>query len=136
MQAATDDDHANGGNQNGAKQGAEHLLIGQRRLLEREAGGDDWSQEVETGALYRQEPGAYRPKTTSLDERGDAGHQERHGDYVASLLAAEPQGIGDDQGRGNDADKHRQHMLQRCEQGLRQWWLGIQSVDQVMMVVV
>ena len=63
--------------------------VGARPPAEGEAGrGDDGTEEVEAGALYREQAGTEGAETAGLDEGGDAGHDQGHGDDVAVLSSA------------------------------------------------
>ena len=62
MQEAAHHYYGQGCCQHGAEQGAQQILGGHGRLLEGEAGGDDGAEEVEAGALYREQAGTEGPK--------------------------------------------------------------------------
>ncbi len=98
MQEAAHHHDGEGGRQHGAEQGAQKIVGGHGRLLEGETGGDDGAEEVEAGALYREQAGTEGAEAAGLDEGGDAGHDQRHGDDIAGVGGREAEGVGDDEG--------------------------------------
>ncbi len=130
MEEAAHHHHGEGGDQHGAKQGTQQILGGHGCLFEGETGGDDGAEEIEAGALHREQAGTDGAEAAGLDEGGDAGHDQRHGDDITGIGGREAEGIGDDEGRSDDGDKHGEHMLQGGEQGLGQGRDIVYAIDQ------
>ena len=90
---------------------------------------DHHRQKGKRGALHNRQAGANRPHADGLKQRGNAGKQHRHLNHVdhvwkigAVRAKAKASRARHDDGGGDVADKHRQHMLNAKRYRLGQRW--------------
>ncbi|MND92789.1 hypothetical protein D3C80_849620 [compost metagenome] len=113
-----------------------HHRFHRRALLDHQrAAGDQRADEVEAGALDDQQPRAERPEALALDEGGDAGDHQGHGNDQVGVTRRYAQRLADQQPRRDDGDDDRQQVLQRGEQGDEKGGAVFQAQDQVLLTL-
>jgi hypothetical protein len=85
--------------------------------------------------LQAQQAGADRAEPSGLNKGAQAGNEQRHADQVGHFTL-QTEGAAHDQGRRDDADKTRQHMLQGGEYRRGQVRTVVEAVDQVVVAQV
>ena len=104
---------------------------GERAGLGDEADADQRTDELEARALHAEEARADGTDPTALDERADAGREERHRDEEAlHLQVLDLQAARDEERRRDDRDEDREQVLEGGEKRREERRTVLDAVDE------
>ncbi len=131
MDIAADRNFHEGGAKADTEQRRKDVFRAASTTLDDKAGRQDHAEKAEAGALQAKHAGTDRADPFGLDERPDAGNEQRHAHQIGHVIA-QTKHAADDQGGGDDANETGQHML-NCSKGCREWTRTIfELIDQVL----
>ncbi len=130
MQHARQQNFGAGGDHQGAEQRGHHGRHVGAAVFQRQATHDQWRNEVEAGALNRQQPGAHRPPGFDLQNGSQTGSEQRHADDVLGILRRQTQRLADQQRRSDHRNEHRQQVLAGGKQRLWQRRAVFEAINQ------